>query len=855
MRPARAVVVAAVLTIIGCSASHASKRTVTPVAATDGGVAQVESAPDAAPPLEPQDPMASYVYGRRERRDPNDLCEPVEENLHRAEGAITSDDRTRVGAASSRAWDRTTPPKYMDIIDRRYLLTANEKALLRQNGFVVPARLPTRGYADALHDIYQSQLPIFISSDAILHGIYKGNDSVLIETERVLLGNLREAIDKMEADLPGRNYPADVKSDVGIYLAVARGLLAQEPPVDLKGEEKALFDSAMAGTGGLQEVRLFGRARMIDWSQYTPRGHYAGDYELETWFRGTMWLSRLEFNLVSRKSRSSQPGFTPNPEETPREAVDALAVADLAEHAGALDAIGQVELAWTEFAGKREDVGLKELLRLKKAAGITTLAVPDSADKLKIAIGNDYQRTTRIHYMPQGSWPLPAIATMIGPRIVPDSQAETPLVHAHIADRAMPSFADVAFMLGNDRAKVWLEPDLKKFPGLDVALDDGRALLAKTAPSDLYSAWLASIGKIAAPLTGTAPSFTKTVAYQDFRVNSTVAAYGQIRHNYVLVAGQAYDEGGCEIPDGYVEPNVALYEALIAYAKRGQLASAALGGVGAEYFKRLEKTMGVLLAISRDELAGRPLSNEEKRYLSMTSEIVPPSSDGPGSYDGWYFGLFKDAHDAFLEHAFVADWFTSSNKNAVVYAGAKEPRLGFFVVDTNGEPRIMVGPVAHAFEHVGSLDGRLKDKDAGAIGDLKEPWAKSYVAPASKLAPLNILSAEYGQASFYLKSDRWVGPVTMELLDHHRTPFAKASANVGVGWTRIDIKKEDDQYADVLRVRWGGDSRELVMGWGEFNEGLAGAKELPWEQVEAIRKKMNKNDNSGDMAGTGGSSL
>ena len=66
----------------------------------------------------------------------------------------------------------------------------------------------------------------------------------------------------------------------------------------------------------------------------------------------------------------------------------------------------------------------------------------------------------------------------------------------------------------------------------------------------------------------------------------------------------------------------------------------------------------------------------------MVVEIVPPSSDGPGRYDGWYFDLFPRSGDAFTEHAFVADWFTSSNANAVVYAGATAPRLGLFVVDT-----------------------------------------------------------------------------------------------------------------------------------------------------------------------------
>ena len=103
----------------------------------------------------------------------------------------------------------------------------------------------------------------------------------------------------------------------------------------------------------------------------------------------------------------------PNPEETPREAVDALAIADLAEHAGVLDDLDEIERAWTELAGKREDVPLRQLLALAQKAGITTLTIPDSAEKLKAAIGNDFQRTMRFQYMPQGSWPLPAIATML----------------------------------------------------------------------------------------------------------------------------------------------------------------------------------------------------------------------------------------------------------------------------------------------------------------------------------------------------------------------------------------------------------------------------------------------------------
>lgn len=791
---------------------------------------------------------ASYAYGKRTRRDPTDLCETIEENLLRAEKTIVSEDRSRVAPAASKAWDRKTPPKYLDIVDRRFSLTSNERALLAKNGFVVPARLAGRGFADALHDVYQSQLPIYVSSDAILHAIYKGNDAALIAGERTLLPRLESALSSMHQKLrEGPPYPVEVREDLDLYLTVARTLLAdtEKSQPDKLAAAEPLIASALKGNEGLQTVKLFGRARVIDWSQYTPRGHYAGDAELERYFRGTMWLSRLELNLVSRSSRSSQPGITPDPSETPREAVDALALADLADRAGALPELDVMEHMWTEFAGKREDVSLDSLIELRKRAGIGELVIPDSAEKLKAAIGNDYQRTARIHYMPQGSKTLPAIATMLGPRIVPDTRVETNLVHSTIDGRPMPSFADVAFILGSDRAKVYLAGEFARYPSLEKALEKGRGEIETIDRASLYTAWLAAIRDGSATPSGAVPSFMKTAAYADMKVNTTVAAYGQLRHNYVLIAGQAYDEGGCEIPDGYVEPNLALYESLVTYAQRGLAASKSIGASKEmiEYFARLERTLKVLVAVVKDELAGRPLSAEEKRWLAMTSEIVPPSSDGPGYNDGWYFDLFPSSDDAFSEHAFVADWFTSSNASAVVYAGAREPRFGLFVVDVNGDPRVMVGPVARAFEHVGSLDGRLADKDAGKIGALREPWAASYTAPEAPFPPaliMRVYTDDDHTQSFVLRSTHDIGPISVELLDHHRTPVAKGTVTVGAGWKKVTMRTAAEDYVSVIRLRSGEVTREISSLYGAMSAGVGGMKPLEWEETEKIRRKFEK---------------
>lgn len=331
------------------------------------------------------------------------------------------------------------------------------------------------------------------------------------------------------------------------------------------------------------------------------------------------------------------------------------------------------------------------------------------------------------------------------------------------------------------------------------------------------------------------------------KLNTTIAAYGQLRHNYVLIAGQAYDEGGCEIPDGYVEPNLALYESLVTYAQRGLSASKSIEASKATiaYFERLEKTLKVLIALVKDELAGRPLSDEEKRWLAMTSEIVPPSSDGPGYNDGWYFNLFPNSGDAFSEHAFVADWFTSSNASAVVYAGAREPRLGVFVIDVNGEPRAMVGPVARAFEHIGSLDGRLTDNDASKVGALREPWAASYTTPEGPFPPVSIVSV-FGDTehtrTFVLRSTRNAGPITVELLDHHRVPVGQATVNVGTGWKKVTVKYAGEEWVQVIRLRQGETIREVGDRFGYVAAAVGGMKPMEWEELDKLRLKFQKTE-------------
>ncbi len=707
------------------------------------------------------------------------------------------------------AWDHKSRPRFLEAILRRFELQPAELTVINRAGFAVPARLEVPSYTHGYHEIFQSQLPVYITADSIFHAIFASHQTVVERLEGSRLSPMLSlALDEMHCALvtAAPDYPPDVVRDLDLYLLVARRLITDadadtDPPHSafasgtIEREADELVAKAISASE-LTTVTLFGRPRLIDFTQYEPRGHYADKETMQRYFRAAMWASRLEFNLVSRSSRSSDPGPAPDPRETPREAIAALALADLATRSGAAKSIADLDAAWAALAGPREDVSIAQLAELRAQVGSLTNA--DAFAKLKVAIDDRFRRTTRLHPMPEGSRELPAIATLIGPRIVADAGALTLLVNNAVPDRHSPGVEDIAYTFGLDRAKTYLAKDLAAFPALDSQLEVARAKVGSTsAGDDLYSAWLAAIRALADAPVGTQPSFLTSEAGEDLRLNTIAAAYGQLKHNYVLVEGQPYAEFGCQIPDGYVEPVPAAYEALIDYAARGAKLAALLDPQDSTkvraHFERVGHVLRVLRAIVGDELADRPLTDAERRWLGMVAELsldLDAQTTGyPPMYTGWYFDLFLDRQaDGMRGADYIADYFTSQED--VAYVGTTAPRLGIFVVDAGGLPRAFVGPVARAYEVHGPLGARYTDQTARALAQREEPWAAGYTIPAAP--PPSSLQLRYDAETrqFVLTSDRALGRATIKALDHHHVAVETMRAIVKKGETRVALKKK-----------------------------------------------------------------
>jgi hypothetical protein len=850
-----------VLLFLGaCAAGGAPPvaRPIQPVPFARAVACEVPNEPTQAAPQADDD-----GYGRIE--DPSkegDFCETADTNLARAEARILED---RGGPPAAHApWDHHARPERLDRVMRRLPLTRAERDMLEKNGFVALPERVVSNYADALHDVYQSELPIWISADAILHAVYASNDHLIADVERTVeIPLVQRALAAMQCAVASAPYPEETRRDLDLYLTVARSLLADAPVPSAYGAdaEAAALVGAVKKAEGIGEVQVFGRPRVVDWSAYLPRGHYAdlapaspGDpaadapadapaASLAPFFRAAMFLSRFEYNVVSRSSRSSLLG-SPDPSETPREAVDALALADLAARANVLGDVERLDRIWTLFAGRREDLTVKNLLDLRRSAGIATIDA-SSFEPLKAAIGPGFRRTARLHPMPEGSTDLPVIATLLGPRVVADTAAFRPLLHTEVPERRLVRPGDVAYVLGLDRGKAWLEGDLATFPTLSDALDRARAGLASAPDAgDLYGAWLSAVEGVAHAPQGALPSFMSTAAYDDLRMNSIVAGYGQLRHNYVLMAGQAYDEGGCEIPDGWIEPLPDVYMSIGRYAERG---AAAMKEIDPEdrtrsgaYFAELRKVMRVMGVLVRHEIEGRALTDEEKRFLAMVAEMTPGSSGGPPTFTGWYFDLFRGrAPEALADASFVADYQTSAWTQRVQYAGAFAPTLGVFVVDVGGPPRVMVGPIARAYGLTGSTDQRYTDQSVASVPGKESPWAASYTPPsAPRLAVAGEAlfpdpDAPPAPTRIVLRAAKAVAKATVEILDHHGAPVATLETSLPAN-KRVALTTR--AVGEGWRVRVGDASAEGHATWSERNAVLASGVTLePAASEDAAR--------------------
>lgn len=667
-----------------------------------------------------------------------------------APGMTSADFAARypVSFTSSLGYDASTAVG-LDVISAAMALDPGELGKIAENGFVISKLQEYPSFVYGYQTIYMHDLPVYVSADSILDAVHRSYDDILKAIESALLTTEATGmLSGMRSHLASIS-DATVRADCDFYLTVAASLLAGNvlsPTAGADASAVANFVTKATAADGIDSVTLFGVAREIDFSQFKPRGHYAGDPVLENYFRAMMWLGRIDFRLIETLGDGTQ--------VFRRRQVDAMLALR-----GLMDA--EVDAHWSlidsiihAFVGESDYMTPPEVDQLvADVGGAAAIASLDDKALAQAIIdggyGNQLIASDIIFKTDGGSPTLPLNTSfaLLGQRYVIDSHVFSNVVWDRTAQmRMMPDPLDVAFAaLNNDQAGQLLSPQLEQY-AYAPNLHDMR-VIADHHPdtfwnANLYNQWLSSLRALSQTTTDGLPTVATTEAWGRRILSAQLASWAELRHDTILYAKQSYTTGaGCDYPDAYVDPYPEFYAALGRFADSGaniadlvsNAGQSTLGTQLHDYFGQLSSVVSTLGEMAQYERAGTPFNDAQIAFINESVGLATSGCTTDGS-TGWYARLFFDNLASDDYDPTIADVHTQPTDEGgnvvgrVLHVGTARPRL--MVVTTNGcsGPRAYAGVVFAYHEHITENFERLDDEGWSQMLNSGEPDV-SWVTP------------------------------------------------------------------------------------------------------------------------------
>ena len=672
--------------------------------------------------------------------------------------------------------------EYLDSIREKYRLSDDEMDLLERNNFVVTERLSFDKITPALEDIFNKDLPVFVSTDAILHALHISYGNLLRDIEiQQLKPELEKCVKLMYDAIPdlvqkyGGN-PAFNSSleDADLYITIARSLMDESlararyaDEIDVQEIWDAIQSEDFVSMPLFTEI-----SRLLDFSQFKIRGHYARYEELHSYFKCMMWLGRMEFVLADAPKEWYESGF--DRDGLRRLNITAMMINELLNDGVVLEGMSEIDRIIAFMVGESDNLRPQDYSALLADLGIDGpeyILDEDNFDSYLLALkeSEDFQQKILGGYMkgnPETMEPtqLPVSYRLLGQRFIIDSYIFYKLVYDNIVYqgrkvcRMMPDPLDAMFALGNDNALPLLVEELEtwnysaQLAGLRYLID---AYDNSFWGESLYNNWLQAI-RLLNPdgMDDNKPLFMSTVAWQQQKLNTQLASWAQLRHDNLLYAKQSYTHGGeCMYPYSYVEPYPDFYRQIADFARmagsfdsfreiRGYTTYQSVY----DYFINLESSMIYLEEISRKELSGESLDADEIEFLG--DMLIEGNISGP-EFNGWYPDLLYDSDGGPKwisnpsESDFViADVHTQPTDCAgnivgkILHAGTGKVNLGIFLASCPADgnrPMAFVGPVMSFYQPITDDFERMTDEEwtklieAGLVPD-RPDWVNIYMA-------------------------------------------------------------------------------------------------------------------------------
>ncbi|HQG45689.1 MAG TPA: DUF3160 domain-containing protein, partial [bacterium] len=451
------------------------------------------------------------------------------------------------------AW--TVAPDLSNVVNKAdFSFTAQESSLLVNQGFFVTPHDNGSGYReiyDSYNEAREQNIPIFVTTDALLHTFHLVFDRMLMEIE---LDHFYGDLDRLLTGLLDitlhRHYPAlsDDSTRAALmrtidYLIVAKKLLEPNYDPGINGGRWQLELPLIAAHLKPENSPIFGYEE--DYTQYIVRGHYTRSDSLRRYFQAMMWLGRMTF--------AADPRLTA---EVNRSAT--LSALLLLQALQQLEITGQSALSVWEriysptvfFVGKSDDTTPSTYNDLIGQAWgdkfaemeINTIRLAPAYDQFMQAAMALPGPLIKYPGQPQGF-------RFMGQRFIPDSYVFDQLVYSNIPGRFMPKGFDVMTVLGSPRARAHLQAmgemansDYKK--RLDELCAEFAGLPDTAWAQNLYWNWLYSLMPLLFPKGAGYPPFMQNPAWEDKELFAALGSWAELRHDTILYAKQSGPERG-----------------------------------------------------------------------------------------------------------------------------------------------------------------------------------------------------------------------------------------------------------------------------------------------------------------------
>ncbi|NOX89994.1 MAG: DUF3160 domain-containing protein [Calditrichaeota bacterium] len=281
---------------------------------------------------------------------------------------------------------------YFDSVKIKFGLTEQEIELIKLNQFVVTERLNFNCFGEAFHSIYIKDLPVFISTDAILHALHASYNQILIDIElSILKPNLFKILDGLYASFPAliskysdESDLQDALKDIDLYVTIAKSLLSgTEHPAQFTDQRQIDEMWNAIQKEQVTSLPLFSeRTRTLDFSQFKVRGHY-NNKRLKDYFKAMMWLGRIDFFLTPPPENPFEPPWTR--QEIRRMNLGAFMLNELIDLANVRSFLEQNDEIISFMVGEPDNITPKEFSRL-----ITSLQLKSSNELLDDDIYDQY---------------------------------------------------------------------------------------------------------------------------------------------------------------------------------------------------------------------------------------------------------------------------------------------------------------------------------------------------------------------------------------------------------------------------------------------------------------------------------